>query len=165
MDWPAHLPWVMLGLWAAPKEISGISSAEAVYGQPLILPGELPPEDEVAPTDFRDKLASSSPPATCQPRSYVEVAAVPPTDQLLSTKMVYIKRGGSGPPLAPIYSGPYVVVQSGTKFFVVEVGGRLETVSVDRLKPHTGPTQGPAAVPPRRGRPPKGPRGVSSASP
>jgi hypothetical protein len=164
VDWPAHLPWVLLGLRAAPKEISGISSAEAVYGQPLILPGELPPVDEVAPTEFWDKLASSSPPATCQPRCYAKVVAVPPVGQLQSTKMLYIKRGG-GPPLASVYSGPYLVVQSGPKFFVVEVGGRLETVSVDRLKPHTGPTQGPAADPPRRGRPPKGPRGVSSASP
>jgi hypothetical protein len=155
----------MLGLQAAPKEISGISSAEAVYGQPLILPGELPPVDEVAPTEFRDKLSSSSLPATCQPCSYAEVAAVPPVGQLLSTKVVYIKRGGSGPPLAPVYSGPYVVVQSGAKFFVVEVGGRLKTVSMDRLKPHTGPTQGPAGDPPCRGPPPKGPRGVSSASP
>jgi hypothetical protein len=40
-DWPAHLPWVLLGLRAAPKEVSGFSSAEAVFGQPLVLPGEL----------------------------------------------------------------------------------------------------------------------------
>jgi hypothetical protein len=32
VDWPAHLPWVLLGLRAAPKEISGVSSAEAVLG-------------------------------------------------------------------------------------------------------------------------------------
>ena len=29
-DWPSHLPWVLLGLWAAPKESSGISSTEVV---------------------------------------------------------------------------------------------------------------------------------------
>jgi hypothetical protein len=38
-DWPSHLPWVLLGLHAAPKEISGISSAEAVFGGQLVLPG------------------------------------------------------------------------------------------------------------------------------
>jgi hypothetical protein len=27
-DWPLHLPWVMLGLRAAPREDSGISAAE-----------------------------------------------------------------------------------------------------------------------------------------
>jgi hypothetical protein len=43
VDWPAHLPWVLLGLQAAPKEVSGLSSAEAVFGQPLVMPGELSP--------------------------------------------------------------------------------------------------------------------------
>ena len=38
--WLAHLPWVLLGLRAAPKEESGISSAEAVYGSPMALPGQ-----------------------------------------------------------------------------------------------------------------------------
>jgi transposase InsO family protein len=164
-DWPAHLPWVLLGLRAAPKEISGISSAEAVYGQPLTLPGELSCGEEAPPTDFRDRLASASPPPTSQPRSYAEVAASPPVEPLQAARMVYTKRGGSGPPLASAYSGPYRVVEPGPKYFVVEVGGRLEKVSVDRLKPHTGITPVPAATPPRRGRPPQGPGASSSASP
>ncbi len=37
LDWPSHLPLVLLGLRAAPKEVSGFSSAEAVFGQPLTL--------------------------------------------------------------------------------------------------------------------------------
>jgi transposase InsO family protein len=164
-DWPAHLPWVLLGLRAAPKEVSGFSSAEAVYGQPLTLPGELSCGEEVSPTAFRDRLASSSPPPTCQPRSYAEVAAGSPVEPLEAARMVYIKRGGCGPPLAPSYSGPYRVAEPGPKYFVVEVGGCLEKVSLDRLKPHTGTTPVPAATPLRRGRPPQGPRSSSSASP
>jgi hypothetical protein len=44
--WPAwsgeqHLPWVLLGLRAAPKEDSAISAAELVFGTKLALPGEL----------------------------------------------------------------------------------------------------------------------------
>ncbi len=39
-DWPEHLPWVLLGLRAAPREDSGISAAELVYGSPLSLPGQ-----------------------------------------------------------------------------------------------------------------------------
>jgi transposase InsO family protein len=38
--WPDHLPWALLGLRAAPKDDSNISSAELVYGAPLVLPGE-----------------------------------------------------------------------------------------------------------------------------
>ena len=40
-DWPQHLPWVLLGLRAAPKGDSGLSSAELVYGAPISLPGEM----------------------------------------------------------------------------------------------------------------------------
>jgi hypothetical protein len=36
----AHLPWVLMGLTAAPKEDYEISSAELVYGQELRLPGQ-----------------------------------------------------------------------------------------------------------------------------
>jgi hypothetical protein len=39
-DWYQHLPWVLLGLRAAPREDSGISAAELVYGCPLSLPGQ-----------------------------------------------------------------------------------------------------------------------------
>jgi anti-sigma factor ChrR (cupin superfamily) len=74
VDWPAHLPWVLLGLRAASKEVSGVSSAEAVFGQPLVLPGELVSGAETSPTAFRDQMASSP---TCQPRTYAEFAAGP----------------------------------------------------------------------------------------
>jgi hypothetical protein len=111
VDWPAHHPWVLLGLWAAPKEVSGISSAEAVFGQPLVLPGELVPGDEAGPADFSTSLASSSPPVMSQPRTYAEVVAGPPNWRLQLASMVYIRRGGSGPPLAPAYASPYKVVR------------------------------------------------------
>ncbi len=53
VNWSAHLPWVLLGLRAAPKEVSRISSAEAVFGQTLVFPGEQSPIVEVSQTDFR----------------------------------------------------------------------------------------------------------------
>ncbi len=89
-DWPLHLPWVLLGLRAAPKEISGFSSAEAVLGQPLVLPGELAPGSEASPGAFHTNLSSSSPPATCQPRTYAEVAAQPADGNLQSARWVYV---------------------------------------------------------------------------
>jgi hypothetical protein len=39
-EWAGHLPWVLMGLQVAPKEDSGLSSAELVYGQALRLPGQ-----------------------------------------------------------------------------------------------------------------------------
>ncbi|KAK3892978.1 hypothetical protein Pcinc_003157 [Petrolisthes cinctipes] len=39
-DWMDELPWVLLGIRTAPKEDLATSSAELVYGAPLILPGD-----------------------------------------------------------------------------------------------------------------------------
>jgi transposase InsO family protein len=40
--WLDHMPWVLLGLRAVPKEDSAVSTAEVVFGVQLALPGELP---------------------------------------------------------------------------------------------------------------------------
>jgi hypothetical protein len=166
VDWPAHLPLVLLGLRSAPKEISGISSVEAVFGQPLVLLGELAPAVEAPPEDLRDRLASSDPPVMHQPCTYAEVAYGPPGLPLHKAKLVYVRRGGCGPPLAPAYSGPYRVICPGNKYFLIEVGGRQETVSMDRLKPYSGTSLVPATILPRRGRPSRGSNPpVSSAFP
>ncbi|MFN9940768.1 MAG: hypothetical protein ACK56I_14950, partial [bacterium] len=58
-DWPDHLPWVLLGLRAAPKEDRAISSAEMVLGNPLVLPGQPPIAVEPPPPSqrsYRDAL-------------------------------------------------------------------------------------------------------------
>jgi hypothetical protein len=39
--WTAHLPWVLLGLRAAPREEDNISPAQAVFGTPIVLPGQV----------------------------------------------------------------------------------------------------------------------------
>jgi hypothetical protein len=55
-DWPQHLPWVLLGLRAAPREDSGISAAELVYGCPLSLPGQFLSATEPPPDLFVRQL-------------------------------------------------------------------------------------------------------------
>ncbi len=67
-----------------------------------------------------------------------------------------MRRGGAIPPLSPLYVGPFRVKERASKFFKLEVGGREEVVSVDRLKPHhLGKAPVVAAQPPARGRPSK----------
>ena len=154
-DWPDHLPWVLLGLHAAPKE----STAQLVLGQPLVHPGELKDVTEAAEADFSSQLASADPPPTCQPRSYADVAATPLQipKQLQQARYVYVQRGGCAPPLVPVYSGPFHMLHAGPKTFTLEVGATCQTVSVDRLKPHTGQLPVIPAVPVKRGRPRKTP--------
>jgi hypothetical protein len=130
-----------------------VSSAEALFGQPLVLPGEVGLGSESPPLAFNTELASPGPSVTCQPCTYAEVVTGPPNLGLQAASFVYVKRGGPGSPLAPAYAEPYRVLRLGPKFFVLEVGGQQETVSVDRLKPHSGKSSPNAAEPPRRGRP------------
>jgi transposase InsO family protein len=130
--WHSHLPWILLGLRAAPKEGSGISAAEMaemVLGVPVQLPGGLLATPEAA----RDHPATLF---QCAP-SYAQVVDSPPA-HLAAAPFVYIRRGGCGPPLTPLYMGPYEVLSKHAKTFTLKVGDKTEVVSVDRLKPHTG---------------------------
>ena len=70
-------------------------------------------------------------------------------------RFMYEQRGGNVPPLVPVYSGPYRAQHAGPKVFMLEMGPNLEKVTVDRLKPHTGPLPMVPAVPAKRGRPKK----------
>ncbi len=66
-----------------------------------------------------------------------------------------MRRGGQAPPLTPLYSGPYEVMEAGRKVFKVGIDGKIEMFTVDRLKPHLGTAPLQAAMPPVRGRPTK----------
>ena len=155
-SWTAHLPWVMLGLRAAPKEDSGLSSAEMVYGAALTLPGQFLAAQEPPPEKFLESLQQTlsnfRPPQTRPPP---ERPPIP--DELARAKFVYVRRGNTTSSLEPLYDGPYAVVESGGKVFRIRRGGQEEVVAVDRLKPHLGAAAPELAVPPRRGRPPLSP--------
>jgi hypothetical protein len=150
-DWPEHLPWVLLGLRAVPKEDSAVSAAELMFGTPLVLPGQLLHTGELPVSEVVKKLRDASPLATRKLTYAQAAAAVPPG--LMTAKYVYVRRGGVGPPLAPPYQGPFLVLSSGPQVFRLQIGGREETVSIDRLKPHLGAAPVIPAVPAQRGRP------------
>ena len=144
--WADHLPGVMLGIRATPKEESGTSPGEAALGHVLAVPGQLLPT-AVLPED------KPAPPAVipAAKRTYAEAAATPGLD--ISTH-VYVQRGGAGPPLADNYAGPYLVLEKGAKAFKLQLGEGTEVVTRDRLKPYVGREPPVAAQPPRRGCPP-----------
>jgi hypothetical protein len=157
--WPLHFPWVLLGLRAAPKEDTAISSAKLVFGSSVTLPDQFLDSSEPPAEAFLEQNRIGQPPPPSRPLSYAQVASSP-SASLMSAAFVYVRKGGTVPSLAPLYTGPYAVRQRHRKFFVLEVGGSLETVSTDRLKPHLGAAVVTPAAPPPKGRPPK----VASAS-
>ena len=153
-DWLSQLPWVLLGLRAAPKEDCGLSSAEMVFGEPLVLPGQFLNSSPPAP-GFLEQLRQSMDRFT--PPAVRPVPAAEPSKMeadLQQASFVYVRRGAPPAGLSPLYQGPYKVLLRGAKVFQLDIGGRTEVISVDRLKPHLGSSPVQPAEPPRRGRPP-----------
>jgi len=149
-DWPQHLPWVLLNIRTAPKTDSNTSAAEMVYRAALTLPAQ-PPSPNKTTLVAVDRQQEEAPIPTR------ELPHPPPTEvppHLATTEMVYVRKGGQPGPLAPPYSSPYRVISKGPKYFSIDIGGKQQAVTVDRLKPHTGTAASTPAAPPRRGRPP-----------
>jgi hypothetical protein len=157
-DWPDHLPWVMLGVRATPREDSGISAAELVYGAPLTLPGTLIAAPERPPEFFSQLFLSRL--SSFSPLQRMPPAPAHTSSRLRGACFVYVRSPPAVPVLNPAYRGPYRVVEEGEKSFRILVGGRTDSVSVDRLKPHVCGEEPVPGLPPRRGRPP-----TSSSSP
>ena len=76
--WKDHLPWVLLGMRAAPREETRISAAEAALQQQLVVPRQLPLLSE-RPADMEEPPA---PPAVIPPtvQSYTQAVASSPLD-------------------------------------------------------------------------------------
>jgi hypothetical protein len=150
-DGPDHLPWVLLGLRATPREDSGISAAELVHGSPLSLPGQFLSTAEPPPSSFLRQLQSSVP--CIADKSGCSAPPPPPPAALRIAKFVYVQSPPLSPSLSPLYRGPYRVRVPGSKHFVIDIGGAPKAVSVDNIKPHLVPSPLTAAPGHRRGRP------------
>jgi hypothetical protein len=72
----------------------------------------------------------------------------------LLSRFVLVRQDSVQPPLSPLYSGPYLVLERSLHSFKLQVGGKTDTVSCHRLKACHTPDDTAVAVPPRRGRPP-----------
>ena len=157
-DWVDRLPWVMLGLRCAPKEDLRSSSAELVYGQALRVPGNFIPDASVpwSAAKQRSSLLETAKVFAPVPTSQHGTPTFRMPPDLRTVDYVFIRHDAHRGPLRPPYDGPFKVLSHGDKCLVVDVGGRPETVSWDRVKPANVDISRPVEVaqPPRRGRPP-----------
>jgi len=144
-DWLEHLPWVLLGLRAAPKEEANVSTAEATLGAQLLLPCQ-------PPLRALDPVPAPTIPSTV--RTYADVARGR-SARLEVAQFVYVRTGQSSSPLAPTYAGPYRVLEVRDKTVLLQLGERQDWISVDRIKTHVGEAPVIPAQPPPRGRPRK----------
>ena len=102
-----------------PKEDSSISSAELLYGAPLVLPGVPEPPPEVFHESSRAAPSHIPVRGPYTPKELQEVSL-----QLQGASFVYVCRSGAKLPLAPAYSRPFAVVSRSPKFFVLDLGER-----------------------------------------
>jgi hypothetical protein len=109
--WSEELPFVLLGLSAQPREDTGLSPAEAVFGSPIVLPTEFLQNEEISVDSINENFSTIlDVPASSLPRhnSRVQLHSELPVE-LLSAPLVWVHRGGVVPPLQPLYDGPYAV--------------------------------------------------------
>ena len=143
---------VLLGCRATIKEDLGYSPVELVYGVPLSLPGQMLNPLDLTGTDpalYINRLRSyfgNHPPM--HPREQTIKSSVP-KDIFIWTH-VFLRKDAVKDPLTPPYTGPYRVLSRTDKLFILDISGKKETVSIDRVKraflntntqePHIPPT-------------------------
>ena len=137
-SWMDALPLVLLGIRTALKEYISSTAAEMVYGTTLRLPGEFFTPSQISslpdPADYVSNLRTHmqtirpSPPCPTERNSHI-------IDGLSTATHVFIRHDAVRKPLQPPYDGLYPVIKRTDKHFTVNINGRNDTVSIDRLKP------------------------------
>ena len=129
-----------------------ILGSEAVYGSSLTIPGEFLGSPELPPASFLRKIEDAIAGLAIIPPHHMRSSPpqqLPPA--LMTAEFVFVCEPSSIPSLAPLYRGPYLVLERKDKFFRLQLGSRTDVVSVDRLKPAFLEDPIQAASPPDRG--------------
>ena len=88
-DWFLHLPLFLFGLWSVPKVYTGFSVFKAVFGSPLMVPGEFLECSELPPLVFLQKIERAVSEFGVPLPQHVPLAQpVPIPPALLTTKFV-----------------------------------------------------------------------------
>ena len=137
--WTITLPAVLLGVRSAVKKRLGRSAAEMIYGTTLRLPGEFTKQYTVdANTDLENysyKLrVVMSRLRLCPPRD-TQQHNIFQFKEIATCTHVFLRRIAIAPPLTAPYDGPYKVVARSGRVMKILVKGKVETVSLDSVKP------------------------------
>lgn len=138
-SWIEGLPTVMLGLRAASRVDTQVSSAELVYGTTIRLPGDFyDPTSKSVQVDTENYVhrlrqnIDSYKPVT---RVNKDSRKIFIHKDLKECKYVFVRNDMVRRSLQPPYDGPYSVISRKDKVFTVQVKDRQVTISIDRLKP------------------------------
>ncbi|XP_066956982.1 uncharacterized protein [Macrobrachium rosenbergii] len=115
--WKEQLPWVLLGLCTALKANGNASPAEKVYRETLAVPREFFPQSTNGTDTHLPRTTTYSPPT------------------LDSCAYIFIRVDAHRPPLTRPYRGTHRVIRRATKAYLLDIHGREDLVTIDRLKP------------------------------
>ena len=141
-DWRDELPIVLLGIRCSIKEDLGCTSAELVYGTTLRLPGEFFETTKASTEVTTDALAlltrlrktvRSLRAKSMTHHGRQHVSRIPTA--LLTCTFVFVRKDAHRTPLECPYEGPFRVLERNDKYYTLDIRGRRDTVSIDRLKP------------------------------
>ena len=135
-DWYETLPLVLLGIRTCLKADIKCSAAELVFGTTLRLPGEFfTPRniDSMGMLTYVQRLSTymqSLSPA----QTRIQQRKVFMPSELLTCSHVFLRIDAVRRPLQQPYEGPFRVISRHEKTFKIDRRGRIETVSIERLK-------------------------------
>ncbi|XP_036362146.1 uncharacterized protein LOC118765014 [Octopus sinensis] len=136
-NWMEFLPLILLGIRIFAKGDMGHSPAELVYSTPLALPGRMitpvPPRDIPGPAFYIHRLHAHMSHLSPNALHLQKTDTYIPLD-INQWMYVFIQNDGIPSQICPPYSGPYRVLQRREKYFVVNMNGKPNTISNDRLK-------------------------------
>ena len=150
--WMDELPLVLLGIRTAWREDPDCSPAELVYGTSLNIPGEflppIPPHRNTPSSEFLKRLQTSMRSALPPPPAHHGSRPAQVPANLASTGYVFVRQDGYRKPLTRPYSGPHRIIEAHDKYYVIDLNGREDKVTIDRLKVAHVPTPPAPPAPP-----------------
>ncbi|CAH8580099.1 unnamed protein product [Schistosoma intercalatum] len=136
-NWHETLPLVLLGIGTSLKVDIQCSAAELVYGTTLRLPGEFftpRSRPNFGKSDYVHRLSAFM--RTLSPVSTrIRHRQVALPRELSTCSHVFVRVDSVRKPWQQPYEGPFHVIARHEKTFKVDRYGRVEIVSIDRLKP------------------------------
>jgi transposase InsO family protein len=160
VSWLHDLLWVLLGIRSTPREDSGLTAAEAVFGSKVTVPGEFlscPEKPDKFMEELKVAMSGFKPsPVRHNISSKQQLSQKQQLPQPLEeAKMVFVKNDGPKKPLAPLYRWPYLVLDRNPHYFTVQLGERVDWIAVSRLQPAFVSQETRPVQPPLHGRPRK----------
>ena len=139
IHWTDSLPMVLLGVRTQLKEDLQCTTAELVYGTTLRLPGEFFDVNRMDatsdPAGYVTRLKQVMRHLKASPVHQQKLTNTYVSPDLQSCTHVFVRHDVVRKSLQQPYNGPYNVLKRTDKYFLLDINGRQDTVSLDRLKP------------------------------